>query len=119
MRCARGGPGDGAATGAVPTELFGRREETTVLDGLLSQARGGSGGALVVWGEPGIGKSALLRHVHGQATDFVRLSHSATRARVGPGFRGAARAAATAGRSCRAAGDGPGRCCTYRARAER
>ncbi|CAM5464609.1 hypothetical protein STENM327S_00583 [Streptomyces tendae] len=88
MRCARGGPGDQAATGAAPTELFGRREETAVLDGLLTQARGGSGGALVVWGEPGIGKSALLRHVHGQAADFVRLSHSATRPESDLAFAG-------------------------------
>ncbi|MFE6398118.1 AAA family ATPase [Streptomyces alboflavus] len=88
MRCARGGPGDGAATGAAPTELFGRREETAVLDGLLSQADGGSGGALVVWGEPGIGKSALLRHVYGQAADFVRLSHSATRPESDLAFAG-------------------------------
>ncbi|MFJ3038253.1 ATP-binding protein [Streptomyces tendae] len=88
MRCARGGPGDQAATGTAPTELFGRREETAVLDGLLTQARGGSGGALVVWGEPGIGKSALLRHVHGQAADFVRLSHSATRPESDLAFAG-------------------------------
>ncbi|WP_373103495.1 ATP-binding protein [Streptomyces rubrogriseus] len=88
MRCARGGPGDQAATGAAPTELFGRREETAVLDGLLTQARGGSGGALVVWGEPGIGKSALLRHVHGQAAGFVRLSHSATRPESDLAFAG-------------------------------
>ncbi|GHB12517.1 hypothetical protein GCM10010330_78260 [Streptomyces tendae] len=88
MRWARGGPGDGAATAAAPTELFGRREETAVLDGLLSQARGGSGGALVVWGEPGIGKSALLRHVYGQAMHFVRLSHSATRSESDLAFAG-------------------------------
>ncbi|GAA3867463.1 hypothetical protein GCM10022227_26270 [Streptomyces sedi] len=73
---------------AAPTELFGRREETAALDGLLSRARGGSGGALVVWGEPGIGKSALLRHAHGQAADFVRLSHSATRPESDLAFAG-------------------------------
>ncbi|MFE1049022.1 AAA family ATPase [Streptomyces olivaceus] len=88
MRSAHGGPGDGAATAAAPTELFGRREETAVLDGLLTRARGGSGGALVVWGEPGIGKSALLRHVHGRAAGFVRLSHSATRPESDLAFAG-------------------------------
>ncbi|MEV8350221.1 LuxR family transcriptional regulator [Streptomyces niveus] len=59
--------------------MFGRHEETAVLDGLLSQARDGTGGALVLWGEPGIGKSALLRYVHDQAADFVRLSYCAVR----------------------------------------
>ncbi|MGX1117272.1 hypothetical protein RKD37_002635 [Streptomyces ambofaciens] len=56
--------------------------------GCLRRARGGSGGALVVWGEPGIGKSALLRHVYGQAADFVRLSHSATRPESDLAFAG-------------------------------
>ncbi|WP_329078401.1 ATP-binding protein [Streptomyces niveus] len=68
--------------------MFGRREETAVLDGLLSQARDGTGGALVLWGEPGIGKSALLRHVHDRAPDFVLLSHSATRPEADLTFAG-------------------------------
>ncbi|MFC4560959.1 AAA family ATPase [Nocardiopsis mangrovi] len=60
-------------------ELFGRREETSVLDGLVSRARSGAGGALVLWGEPGIGKTALLHHLRDQAADFLRLSHQAAR----------------------------------------
>ncbi|MFD3921499.1 ATP-binding protein [Streptomyces sp. NPDC058595] len=68
--------------------MFGRREETAVLDELLSQARDGTGGALVLWGEPGIGKSALLRHIHDRAPDFVRLSHSATRPEADLTFAG-------------------------------
>ncbi|WP_461296902.1 AAA family ATPase [Streptomyces harbinensis] len=87
-RVGHGGHGDGTATAAAPTELFGRRGETAVLDGLLTRARGGSGGALVLWGEPGIGTSALLRYVHSQAADFVRLSHSATRPESGLPFAG-------------------------------
>ncbi|WP_410583774.1 ATP-binding protein [Amycolatopsis sp. lyj-108] len=70
----------GAALCAGQGELAGRRDETAVLDELLDRAREGTGGALVLWGEPGIGKSALLRHVHGQAADFHRLSYLATRA---------------------------------------
>ena len=41
-------------------DLFGRRTETATLDGLLAQAADGAGCGLVLWGEPGIGKSALL-----------------------------------------------------------
>ncbi|MFI9464705.1 AAA family ATPase [Streptomyces xiamenensis] len=80
--------GDGAPAAAAGAELFGRREETSVLEGLLSQARGGRGGALVLWGEPGIGKSALLRHVRSRAADFVRLSHTATRPESDLAFAG-------------------------------
>lgn len=57
----------GAVICAGQGELVGRHDETTVLDELLGRARDGTGGALVLWGEPGIGKSALLGHVHDQA----------------------------------------------------
>ena len=40
--------------------LLGRGPETTRLDELISEAAGGRGGALVVEGEPGVGKTALL-----------------------------------------------------------
>jgi predicted ATPase len=40
--------------------LLGREPETTRLDELISAAAGGRGGALVVEGEPGVGKTALL-----------------------------------------------------------
>jgi DNA-binding CsgD family transcriptional regulator len=43
--------------------LLGRQSERDVLDGLLVAARGGQGGAIVVLGEPGIGKTALLEDV--------------------------------------------------------
>ncbi|WP_322620555.1 ATP-binding protein [Streptomyces acidicola] len=43
---------------------------------------------LVLWGEPGIGKSALLRYVHDRAEDFVRLSYSATRPESDLAFAG-------------------------------
>jgi DNA-binding CsgD family transcriptional regulator len=41
-------------------QLLGRRREREVLGGLLSAARNGDGGVLVVHGEPGVGKTALL-----------------------------------------------------------
>ena len=42
--------------------LVGRKRERAVLDRLLEGARGGDGGVLVVHGEPGVGKTALLEY---------------------------------------------------------
>ena len=42
--------------------LVGRKRERAVLDRLLEAARGGDGGVLVVHGEPGVGKTALLEY---------------------------------------------------------
>ncbi|MFD6096200.1 AAA family ATPase [Nocardiopsis flavescens] len=74
--------------GAGGAEPVGRREETAVLDGLLAGARGGRGGALALWGEPGIGKSALLRRAHDRAADFTRLPHRAVRSESDLPFAG-------------------------------
>ena len=41
-------------------QLFGRQPQREVLGRLLEAARGGRGGVLVVHGEPGVGKTALL-----------------------------------------------------------
>jgi DNA-binding CsgD family transcriptional regulator len=41
-------------------QLLGRGREREALDRLLNAARGGRGGILVVYGEPGVGKTALL-----------------------------------------------------------
>ncbi|WP_419999862.1 AAA family ATPase [Streptomyces boninensis] len=41
-------------------ELYGRQAEQEALGGLLAEAREGRSGALVLRGEPGIGKTALL-----------------------------------------------------------
>jgi len=41
-------------------DLLGRERERAALDRLVEAAREGSGGALVVHGEPGVGKTALL-----------------------------------------------------------
>ncbi len=48
--------------------LRGRRDETGVLDRLLESVRGGESGVLVVHGEAGVGKSALLEYVGGRAS---------------------------------------------------
>src|SRR6478672_9359263 len=42
--------------------LVGRKRERAVLDRLLEAAAGGDGGVLVVHGEPGVGKTALLEY---------------------------------------------------------
>ncbi|OOC05620.1 helix-turn-helix transcriptional regulator [Amycolatopsis azurea] len=54
----------------TPQPLVGRTDEIAALDHLVAAARHGDGGALVLHGEPGIGKSALLDHVRRGATDF-------------------------------------------------
>jgi predicted ATPase len=54
---------------AAAGQLFGREHELGVLTGLAGRLNGGNGGALVVRGEAGIGKSALLAAVTGQARD--------------------------------------------------
>ncbi len=58
--------------------LIGRRDETRHISGLLGAARTGTGGALVLRGEAGIGKSALLDFAGRDATGFrvVRCSGS-------------------------------------------
>lgn len=53
--------------------LGGRRDERAVLDGLLDEARVGRSGVLVLRGEAGIGKTALLEHASESASDFTLL----------------------------------------------
>ena len=50
--------------------LYGRNAELAALDDLLSRAREGTSGALVLRGDPGIGKTALLREVTERADGF-------------------------------------------------
>jgi DNA-binding CsgD family transcriptional regulator len=50
--------------------LQGRRDECAVLDGLLERARAGQSGVLLVRGEAGVGKTALLDYAVGSASDF-------------------------------------------------
>ncbi|QDQ10415.1 helix-turn-helix transcriptional regulator [Streptomyces spectabilis] len=51
-------------------ELYGRDEERAVVEGLLDGARKQRGGVLVVRGEAGIGKTALLDHAAEHAPDL-------------------------------------------------
>ncbi|MEU2110919.1 AAA family ATPase [Streptomyces sp. NPDC019507] len=56
--------------------LIGRQDEMHRLDTLLRSAREGRGGALVLRGEAGIGKSALLRQLDRAATGFLVMRAS-------------------------------------------
>ncbi|MBQ0984834.1 helix-turn-helix domain-containing protein [Streptomyces sp. F63] len=50
----------GGAPGRPPRRLHGRRAELRALGALLEAARRGAGGSLLLVGEPGLGRSALL-----------------------------------------------------------
>jgi MoxR-like ATPase len=51
-------------------QLLGREREREALDGLLEAARHGRSGTLVVHGEPGLGKTALLEATIDSAARF-------------------------------------------------
>ncbi|MFI0353106.1 AAA family ATPase [Actinomadura sp. 9N407] len=53
--------------------IFGRDSEREAIAALLTDARGGRGQVLVLQGEPGIGKSALLDDAVARATDMTVL----------------------------------------------
>ncbi|TYT22553.1 ATP-binding protein, partial [Luteimonas viscosa] len=54
--------------GAPRLSLRGRRTERATIERVLSRAQSGQGGVLVVRGEAGIGKTALLEHARATAT---------------------------------------------------
>jgi DNA-binding CsgD family transcriptional regulator len=51
-------------------KLLGRERQRVVLDRLLQDTRGGHGGVLVVYGEPGVGKTALLEYAGEAGHEF-------------------------------------------------
>src|SRR3984957_9587929 len=61
-------PVDGRIASALVTQLVGRRSERGVLDQLIAGLGAGASGALVVRGEPGVGKTALLDYIVEQAS---------------------------------------------------
>jgi hypothetical protein len=56
-----------ARPGEAPVTLAGRQSERDVLDRLIEAVRAGESRALVVRGEPGVGKTALLDYLAGRA----------------------------------------------------
>src|SRR2546426_3171331 len=59
-----------------PPRLTGRRSESGVLDELVEALHEGESRALVVWGEPGVGKTALLDYIaeHASGCRVVRAA---------------------------------------------
>jgi DNA-binding CsgD family transcriptional regulator len=53
-----------------PSRLFGRTAELEILRRLIATVRGGRSAVLVVRGEPGIGKTELLRHLIAEVPGF-------------------------------------------------
>src|SRR5688572_26111420 len=53
--------------------VLGRENEIELLDAWLRSAAGGRGGGVVVHGEPGIGKTALLSYAKDKAVGFQVL----------------------------------------------
>jgi predicted ATP-dependent serine protease len=66
---ARRGESDTPAGDTGARRLHGRDRELGVVTGLVGRLGEGRGGALVVRGEPGIGKSAVLAAVRARAAD--------------------------------------------------
>jgi len=54
-----------------PSRLFGRTGELEILGRLIANVRSGQSAVLVVRGEPGIGKTELLRHLIAEASGFA------------------------------------------------
>jgi DNA-binding CsgD family transcriptional regulator len=64
---------DGGVSLHRSVSLRGRSSECALLDQLLDAVRRGEGRSLVVRGEPGIGKTALLEHLVESASDIAVL----------------------------------------------
>src|SRR5260370_28221753 len=59
-----------------------------MLDQVLGALRAGQSRALVVWGEPGVGKTALLEYVVGQALDCRVLRTAGVQSEMELAFAG-------------------------------
>jgi DNA-binding CsgD family transcriptional regulator/tetratricopeptide (TPR) repeat protein len=75
---------------AAGSVLLGRAEECATVDGVLGQARAGASGVLLVAGEPGVGKSALLEYAaeSASASGFQVVSASGAESEMELAFAG-------------------------------
>src|ERR1700750_2277759 len=69
-QCDAAGRRFGMVTGSPVEPLLGRQRERAVLERLLEGAREGRGGVLALYGEPGVGKTALLEYAVGAGRGF-------------------------------------------------
>ncbi len=72
--------------GRTTRAFVGRGEQSAALARLLAAARDGCGGALVLRGEAGVGKTALLQHATRAAGDMRIVWVTAAQAETGLGF---------------------------------
>ncbi|MFJ2740635.1 AAA family ATPase [Streptomyces sp. NPDC087440] len=66
--------------------MHGRYQEKAELDRVLDGARAGTGAAVVLWGDPGIGKTALLEYAAEGAGDFTVIGCRGSRMESGLAF---------------------------------
>src|SRR5262249_22889377 len=69
-------------------DVLDRARETAALEGVLAAVRDGVSGVLVVRGEAGIGKTALLEWAAGRAEDAQLARVAGVQAEMGLGFAG-------------------------------
>jgi predicted ATPase len=79
-------PGPGPQQRAV--QLLGRERECAAIDRVLAGAHGGSSATLVLRGEAGIGKSALLAYARQQAASMTVLAVGGVEAESDLAFAG-------------------------------
>ncbi|MCF6387126.1 AAA family ATPase [Mycobacterium sp. MBM] len=72
----------------MPGTLRGRERDCAVLDELIARARTGHSQVLVLRGEAGVGKTALLDHLTGQASDFASTRISGVQSDMELAFAG-------------------------------
>lgn len=76
------------ATAAAPPVLVGRAIESLALEQALATARTGASAVLVLRGEPGVGKTALLEYARAAAADFDLVWANGAEAESGLPFAG-------------------------------
>src|ERR1700739_2524111 len=69
-------------------KLVGRRAECGMLDRLVEAVWAGQSRALVLCGEPGMGKTALLQHLTARAAECRRVQMAGVRSEMELAFAG-------------------------------
>src|SRR5262245_228495 len=72
----------------IPEALLGRALECALIDGVVEGALRGESGCLVIRGEPGIGKSALLEYAAAHASRMRVLTTGGVEAEADLAFAG-------------------------------